>query len=80
MYSESWIAGNGKMRKGYSMDRLQAVIQINPEFAKAFVRGESWAMEYADHVNGLEGEGSRTHMDRVFDGEKQNWFGNSLLF
>lgn len=58
--------------------RLNTVMQLNPEFAEALARGESWALKYADAVKGIDGEASRRHPERAFeeDGKRRNWCGS----
>ena len=60
------------------MDRLQQVMALNPDFAEALRKGEKWAMQYADSVNGVDGKASRRHPERAHkeDGKKRNWCGS----
>ena len=58
--------------------RLQAVQDLNPEFAEALERGDRWAIEHAEMVRGIDGESSRRHPERVLreDGTRRNWCGS----
>lgn len=48
------------------MSRLDLLMQLNPDFAKALWRRERWAWLRADAVEALDGRGSRRHPERAF--------------
>ena len=58
--------------------RLQMLMGMNPTYARALENGESWAVQHAEQVRGLDGEASRRHPERAHkqDGiTRQNWCG-----
>lgn len=57
--------------------RLDTLMAMNPEFARAYRAGEDWALKHADAVRGIDGQASRRHPDRAFkeDGKRRNWCG-----
>jgi len=50
-----------------SYSRLEMLRALNPEFAKAEVRGETWAIRQAECVRGLDGKASRRFPERAFN-------------
>lgn len=60
--------------------RLQQMLQLNPEFAQAYEKGEPWAQQRADEILGLDGQASRRHPERnrLQDGTPRNWCGTCL--
>jgi len=59
------------------MSRLDQLMALNTDFEEALGRGEKWALQHADMVNGLDGLASRRHPERApyEDGERRNWCG-----
>jgi hypothetical protein len=62
------------------MSRLDAVLAMNPEFAEAYARGETWAVQHAEMVRGVDGQASRRHPERAprEDGRPRNWCGDCI--
>ena len=61
------------------MSRLDLLIALNPEYAEALRRGDSWAVKHAEVVKGLDGNANRRHPERTLkeDGEtRRNWCGH----
>ncbi len=59
-------------------DRLNQMFLLNSDFADAHRRGEKWALQQADEILGLDGQGSRQHPERTRkqDGMPHNWCGS----
>ncbi len=59
-------------------NRLDLVMQLNPEFAEALAKGERWAVRHAEAIKGIDGLSSRQFPERDFedDGTKKNWCGS----
>ena len=56
--------------------RLDLVMQLNPEFAKAYAKGEQWAIRHAEAVRGIDGLASRRFPERDFQKGPRNWCGS----
>ena len=56
-----------------------ALLALNPEYAEALARGESWALKYQERCNSLN-RGEPEGMRREFDGRKRKWCGGSCPF
>ncbi len=61
-------------------DRLREMRALNPGFAAAEAKGESWATQRADMIRGIDGKASRRHPERapLEDGLPRNWCGTCL--
>lgn len=59
-------------------DRLKLLRAMNPDFAAAEARGDSWATQRADMVLGIDGQGSRRYPERARkeDGRPHNFCGS----
>ena len=57
--------------------RLGIALAQNEEFAEAYGRLESWALQRADEIKALDGQGSRQFPERTAreDGKPHNWCG-----
>ena len=56
--------------------RLNAVLQANEYFAKAYAKAEPWAVEQAEAILGLDGMSRGPRFpERKPDGIKHNWCG-----
>lgn len=62
--------------------RLNAVLAANPDFAKAFYKGEKWALQQAEEIRGIDGQASRRFPERARkeDGHtRRNWCGTCVF-
>jgi hypothetical protein len=50
--------------------RLQQVLVMNPDFAKAYSRGEKWAVDRAEGILGIDGLANRRFPERTRDEDR----------
>lgn len=60
--------------------RLDAVLAANEDFASALHAGESWAIQHAELVRGVDGKASRQFPERTAreDGKPHNFCGTCI--
>ncbi len=59
--------------------RLNLLMQMNPDFAKAVAKGEKWAVQRVEAIRALDGYPTSRRFperDRQETGRKQNWCGS----
>jgi hypothetical protein len=78
--SFSYMVRIGPYPEGATMmsARLETMFAMNPDFKKAYLNGESWALKQADSIRGIDGQSNRRHPERAHQEnglERRNWCG-----